>query len=68
MRMFLRKPHTRSHTYTHTHTRRKTGRMHTRINIFSCFGLTQNTRLKANIRYLMHVSPPDSAAMVVLEL
>lgn len=28
--------------------------------------LTQNMRLKANIKCLMHVSPPDSAAMVVL--
>ena len=25
--------------------------------------LTQKTRLKANIRYLTHISPPDSAAM-----
>lgn len=30
--------------------------------------LTQNTRLKANIRYLMHVSPPDSAAMAGSDL
>lgn len=27
------------------------------------FKLTQNTRLKANIRYLTHISPPDNAAM-----
>lgn len=28
--------------------------------------LTQNTRLKANIKYLMQISPPDSAAMMLL--
>lgn len=37
------------------------------INSASSHGkLTQNMRLKANIKCLMHVSPPDSAAMVVL--
>lgn len=28
--------------------------------------LTQNTRLKENIKYLMQISPPDSAAMMLL--
>lgn len=31
------------------------------------YKLTQNIRLKANIRYLTHISPPDSAAMAGLE-
>lgn len=36
--------------------------------MFSRLALTQNTRLKANIRYLMHLSPPDSAAMAIFLL
>lgn len=36
-------------------------------NASSHRGLTQNMRLKANIRCLTHVSPPDSAAMAVLD-
>ncbi len=38
------------------------------MRTFPRLKLTQNTRLKADIRYLMHISPPDSAAMAVLEL
>lgn len=53
-------------TYIHTH-RAQTGCMAYENKSFPRFILTQNTRLKANIRYLMHISPPDSAAMAKLE-
>lgn len=37
-------------------------------NVSSNGRLTQNMRLKANIRCLTHVSPPDSAAMAAFNL
>lgn len=64
MRTYL--AHTHSYTYTHTYIHTYKDRQDAQENkTYSRFTLTQNTRLKANIRYLMHVSPPDSAAMVV---
>lgn len=51
----------------HIHHRQWTHFIPRVINTASSHGkLTQNMRLKANIKCLMHVSPPDSAAMVVL--
>lgn len=67
----------RSLLLTHTHTNASTAQNTNRMiryppSLPHCTSsrskLTQNTRLKANIRYLMHISPPDSAAMAAPDI